>query len=121
MTRCSIKSAGTESAAATLSGGNQQKLLLARWLDRPYRVIIFDEPTRGVDVGAKVEIYEMINAIAAQGTAVLMISSDLPEAIGMADRIAVMCRGRLVDILDNRAQRVSQESILRPALGETVT
>jgi ribose transport system ATP-binding protein len=121
MTQCSIKSAGTESAAATLSGGNQQKLLFARWLDRSYRVMIFDEPTRGVDVGAKAEIYEMINTIAAKGTAVLMISSDLPEAIGMADRIAVMCRGRLAGILDNRARQVTQEAILRLALGESGT
>jgi ABC-type sugar transport system ATPase subunit len=121
MTQCSIKSAGTESVAATLSGGNQQKLLLARWLDRSYRVMIFDEPTRGVDVGAKAEIYEMINTIVAKGTAVLMISSDLPEAIGMADHIAVMCRGRLAGILDNRARQVSQEAILRLALGESGT
>ncbi len=118
MTACSIKSAGTEFAAATLSGGNQQKLLLARWLDRPYRVMIFDEPTRGVDVGAKAEIYAMMNAIVAQGRAVLMISSDLPEAIGMADRIAVMCRGRLAGILDNRARDTTQEAILRLAMGE---
>lgn len=119
MSLCSIKSAGTESPAATLSGGNQQKLLLARWLDRPYSVMILDEPTRGVDVGAKAEIYELINAVASRGTAILMISSDLPEAIGMADRIAVMCRGHLAGILDNRHRDVTQEAIMRLALGES--
>jgi len=115
---CSIKSAGTEAAAATLSGGNQQKLLLARWLDRPYSVMILDEPTRGVDVGAKAEIYQLINSVASRGTAILMISSDLPEAIGMADRIAVMCRGRMTGMLDNRLRDVTQEAIMRPAMGE---
>jgi ABC-type sugar transport system ATPase subunit len=119
MSLCSIKSGGTEAAAATISGGNQQKLLLARWLDRPYSVMILDEPTRGVDVGAKAEIYELINSVASRGTAILMISSDLPEAIGMADRIAVMCRGRMTGMLDNRLRDVTQEAIMRLALGES--
>ncbi|HKQ48266.1 MAG TPA: sugar ABC transporter ATP-binding protein [Phycisphaerae bacterium] len=121
ISQCAIKAAGTEIAAATLSGGNQQKLLLARWLDRPFRVMILDEPTRGVDVGAKSEIYAMINAIAAQGTAILMVSSDLPEALGMADRIAVMSRGRLTGILANRDRQVTQEQVLRLALGESAS
>jgi ABC-type sugar transport system ATPase subunit len=121
MSECSIKSAGTEAAAATLSGGNQQKLLFARWIDRPCRVMILDEPTRGVDVGAKAEIYGMINSVAARGTAVLMISSDLPEAIGMADRIAIMSRGRLAGILNNRGRQVTQEEVLRLALGESAS
>ncbi|RJP33396.1 MAG: sugar ABC transporter ATP-binding protein [Phycisphaerales bacterium] len=119
MTRHGVKAASTEVRAATLSGGNQQKAMLARWLARPYRVVILDEPTRGVDVGAKVEIYEKLNRIAESGAAVMMISSELPEVIGMADRIGVMCEGRLVGILDNRNRNVSQEAIMRLAVGIT--
>ena len=114
-----IKAATERVAVKTLSGGNQQKVLIARWLQRPYRVMILDEPTRGVDVGAKVEMYDLVNQMAAARAGVLMITSELPEAIGMADRIGVMCRGRLVGILDNRNRDVTQEAILRLAVGET--
>ncbi|MCP4251259.1 MAG: sugar ABC transporter ATP-binding protein [bacterium] len=120
MKRLRIKAPGTESAVTTLSGGNQQKVLLARWMSRPHRVILFDEPTRGVDVGAKYEIYTLINRLAADGKAVVMISSELPEVIGMADRIGVMHEGRLTGILDNRQRQVSQEQIMRLAAGEQV-
>jgi len=99
-------------AAATLSGGNQQKVMIARWLQGHYRVIILDEPTRGVDVGAKAELYTLINRIAAAGTAVILITSELPEAIGMGDRIGVMSKRRLVGILDNRGGDVTQEQIM---------
>ncbi len=113
-----VRAAGTEAPARTLSGGNQQKTLLARWLQRAYAVVILDEPTRGVDVGAKIEIYQRLNAIAAGGAAVMLISSELAEVIGMADRIGVMCDGRLVGILDNKKQDVCQEAIMRLAVGE---
>ncbi len=113
-----VRAVGTEVPVRTLSGGNQQKTLLARWLQRAYPVIILDEPTRGVDVGAKIEIYERLNAIAAAGAAVVLITSELPEVIGMADRIGVMCEGRLVGILDNTKRDVSQEAIMRLAVGE---
>jgi ribose transport system ATP-binding protein len=113
-----IKAVGSEVAVGTLSGGNQQKVLLARWMCRPHRVLLFDEPTRGVDVGAKYEIYTLINRLAADGAAVVMVSSELPEVIGMADRIGVMYRGRLAGILDNRTRRVTQEQIMRLAAGE---
>ena len=113
-----IRAAGPKALASSLSGGNQQKALLARWIQRPYPVMILDEPTRGVDVGAKVEIYGIINKLASQGTAVLMISSELPETIGMADRIGVMCRGKLAGILDNRRRDVTQDAIMRMAVGE---
>lgn len=119
MRRFDVRAAGTEVSAGTLSGGNQQKVLLARWLQRPYRVIILDEPTRGVDVGAKAEIYDKLCAIAQSGVAILMISSELPEVIGLGDRIGVMCEGRLRGILDNRERNVSQESIMRLAVGES--
>jgi ABC-type sugar transport system ATPase subunit len=118
MNRHDVRAAGTEVAVATLSGGNQQKALLARWLQKAYRVVILDEPTRGVDVGAKVEIYEKLNAVAASGAAVLMVSSELPEVIGMADRIGVMCEGRLMDVLDNHGRSVTQEAVMRLAVGE---
>jgi ABC-type sugar transport system ATPase subunit len=118
MARHDVRAAGTEVAAATLSGGNQQKAMLARWLQRPYRVIILDEPTRGVDVGAKAEMYQELSRLAADGAAILMISSELPEVIGMADRIGVMHEGRLMGILDNADRRVTQDAIMRLAVGE---
>jgi ABC-type sugar transport system ATPase subunit len=90
-----IKLIGRGQPAATLSGGNQQKIVLAKWLERNAEVVLFDEPTRGIDVGAKYEIYLLINRLAAQGKAVLMISSELPEVLGMSDRILVMHEGRI--------------------------
>lgn len=116
-----IRTSGPDVAAGTLSGGNQQKVMVARWLQKPYRVIIVDEPTRGVDVGAKVEMYGIINAMAQAGAAVVMITSELPEAIGMADRIGVMAGGALTGILDNASHSVTQEMILRLAIGENAT
>jgi ABC-type sugar transport system ATPase subunit len=90
-----LKVSGPEQPAGELSGGNQQKLLVARWLARDARVIIVDEPTRGIDVGAKQEIYVLLNDLAARGKAILMISSELPEVLGMSDRVLVMHEGRL--------------------------
>lgn len=114
-----IRAVSTESLVETLSGGNQQKVLLARWMSRPHRVVFFDEPTRGIDVGAKYEIHTLINRLATEGSAVVMISSELPEVIGMADRIGVMYAGRLTGVLDNRAGNVTQEQIMRLAAGES--
>ena len=106
-----IKVASNEQLAANLSGGNQQKVVLARWLERNAEVIIFDEPTRGIDVGAKYEIYLLMNELAAQGKAILMISSELPEVIGMADRILVMHEGRITgEIAEGRT--ATQEQIM---------
>ncbi|HUU82081.1 MAG TPA: sugar ABC transporter ATP-binding protein [Phycisphaerae bacterium] len=116
-----IRAVSSESLVVTLSGGNQQKVLLARWMSRPHRVILFDEPTRGVDVGAKYEIYLLINRLAAGGVAVMMVSSELPEVIGMADRVGVMCEGRLAGVLDNRDRQVTQEQIMHLAAREEVT
>jgi len=90
-----IRANAIDRPARTLSGGNQQKVVLAKWLESNSEVLIFDEPTRGIDVGAKAEIYALMNELAAQGKAILMVSSELPEVLGMADRILVMHEGRI--------------------------
>ena len=94
-----IKTPGPRTPIANLSGGNQQKVVLAKWLATRPRVLMLDEPTRGVDVGAKFEIYRLIRQLAAEGTAIIMVSSELPEILGMADRIAIMAEGQLAAIL----------------------
>jgi ribose transport system ATP-binding protein len=91
-----VKWSSPRAPASSLSGGNQQKLLVARWLLAEAKCMIFDEPTRGIDVGAKREIYLLLNKLAAEGKAILLISSELPELFGVADRILVMRRGNLV-------------------------
>jgi ribose transport system ATP-binding protein len=111
-----IKTPGLEQPVVQLSGGNQQKVVLAKWLAARADVLIMDEPTRGIDVGAKVEIYELMNQLTARGAAILMISSDLPEVLGMSDRILVMRLGRIVAELD--AVGATQERVLRAALGQ---
>lgn len=103
-----IKTHGPDQRAGTLSGGNQQKLVLAKWLERNADVLIFDEPTRGIDVGARYEIHQLINRLAEQGKAVLMISSELPEVLGMADRILVMHEGRLTGEITDPATTTQQ-------------
>ena len=110
-----IKVPHQEQRAGNLSGGNQQKVVLAKWLARNCDVLIFDEPTRGIDVGAKYEIYLLMNELAAQGKAIVMISSELPEVLGMADRILVMHEGRVTgEIAD--ARRATQEQIMQLAV-----
>ena len=110
-----IKITSSEQIAGTLSGGNQQKVVLAKWLARHCEVLIFDEPTRGIDVGAKHEIYLLMNELAAQGKAILMISSELPEVLGMADRILVLNAGRVTgEIADVRG--ATQEQIMKLAI-----
>jgi ribose transport system ATP-binding protein len=110
-----IKTPTPEMRAANLSGGNQQKVVLAKWLTFAPRVLIFDEPTRGIDVGAKAEIYELIRKLAAEGVSVIVISSEMEEVLGISDRIAVMHEGRLTGILD-RGQ-FSEEAVMRLATG----
>ena len=98
-----VRAATLEQPAGTLSGGNQQKMLLARYLLEPRTVVILDEPTRGVDVGARAEIYALMNRLTSAGLAILMISSDLPELIGMADRVVVMREGRVTGEIERSA------------------
>jgi ABC-type sugar transport system ATPase subunit len=110
-----LRLSAVEVAAGTLSGGNQQKVVLARWLARKPRILILDEPTRGVDVGAKAEIYQLIRTIAADGVAVIVISSELTEVLGMADRITVMREGYGVGELD--AADASEKRVMALATG----
>jgi ribose transport system ATP-binding protein len=109
-----VKSTATQ-AVRLLSGGNQQKVVLGKWLAGDVRIFIFDEPTRGIDVGAKVEIYNLMNRLAARGAGIIMISSELPELLGMSDRILVMHRGRIQAEID--AADATEERVLRAALG----
>ncbi|HZM06748.1 MAG TPA: sugar ABC transporter ATP-binding protein [Candidatus Saccharimonadales bacterium] len=111
-----IKTYSPDSPAGTLSGGNQQKVALARWLAAGPKVLILDEPTQGVDVGAKSEIHKWIRRLAAQGLAVIMISSDLPEVLGMSTRIGVMRGGTLAAILDGHT--ATAQSVMAAALGQ---
>jgi rhamnose transport system ATP-binding protein len=113
--RFAIKAASIDAPVETLSGGNQQKVALARWLATEPKVLLLDEPTQGVDVGAKAEIHGLIADLAARGLAIILISSELPEILGMCDRIAVMHAGTIVSTLD-RAE-ATQERILTLALG----
>jgi ribose transport system ATP-binding protein len=110
-----IRTPGLFQPVVHLSGGNQQKVVLAKWLCTEADILIFDEPTRGIDVGAKVEIYQLINQLAARGAAVLMISSELPEILGMSDRILVMHAGRIAG--EFRAGDATPERVLAAALG----
>ncbi|HVI72154.1 MAG TPA: ATP-binding cassette domain-containing protein, partial [Pyrinomonadaceae bacterium] len=110
-----IKTPTSEMPAANLSGGNQQKVVLAKWLTFAPRVLIFDEPTRGIDVGAKAEIYELIRKLAADGVSVIVISSEMEEVLGISDRIAVMHEGRLTGVLER--EQFSEEAVMRLATG----
>ena len=114
-----IKVTGGSQIAQTLSGGNQQKVVLAKWLQQNAEVVIFDEPTRGIDVGAKYEIYLLMNKLAAQGKAILMISSELAEILGMSDRILVMHEGKIAGEITNPAD-VTQEDVMRLATGSVI-
>ena len=105
-----IKVSGLEQPVATLSGGNQQKVVIGKWLQRKAKVMILDEPTRGVDVGAKAEIHRLIVEMAKSGVAVIIVSSELPEVLGMVDRVVVMCEGRVSGELTR--EEMSQEAIM---------
>lgn len=106
-----IKTPSMKQHISNLSGGNQQKVIIARWLANDPDILIMDEPTRGIDVGAKHEIYEIMNNLAAQGKAIIMISSEMPELIGMSDRICVMCDGKLRGVISDKAE-MTQEKIM---------
>ncbi|MBS4208301.1 sugar ABC transporter ATP-binding protein [Bacillus sp. FJAT-50079] len=111
----SIKTPNPDQLVGNLSGGNQQKVLISRWLATDPKVLMLDEPTRGVDVGAKAEIYSIMNRLVKEGVSIIMISSELPEVINMSDRVAVMCKGKIQTILDR--EQLSQETIMHYATG----
>ena len=110
-----IRSADTLIDVGKLSGGNQQKVMLAKWLETKPKVLIFDEPTRGIDVGAKAEVHGIIRKLAAEGVAIIVISSDLPEVLALADRVLVMREGRQAGLLD--IAEASQERVISLAAG----
>jgi ribose transport system ATP-binding protein len=111
----SVKTPTVEQTVQNLSGGNQQKVVLAKWLFTDSKVLIFDEPTRGIDVGAKTEIYQLMNALAKRGVAIIMISSELPEVMGMSDRIVVMHEGTIAGEMSR--EEATQEGIMHLATG----
>lgn len=107
----SIKITSSKQIAGNLSGGNQQKVVLSKWLTNDPRVIILDEPTRGIDVGSKAEIYAIIDELAANGASIIMVSSELPEIINMCNRCYVMCEGKITGELSE--EEFSQEAIMK--------
>jgi ribose transport system ATP-binding protein len=109
----SIKTPSVTQLVRNLSGGNQQKVVLAKWLERDSDILIFDEPTRGIDVGAKQEIYDLLDELIKQGKSLIVISSEMEEVLRVSDRIAVMCNGRITGVLDNRD--ATQENIMELA------
>lgn len=114
--KLNIKAPSVEARAGNLSGGNQQKVVLAKWLSLDPKLLIFDEPTRGIDVGAKAEIYQLMRRLAESGVAIMMISSDMEEVLGESDRVAVMHEGSITGILER--EECSEESIMRLAVGK---
>lgn len=117
VSRLKVKTPHVDQEVKFLSGGNQQKVVIGKWLTRDCDILIFDEPTRGIDVGAKSEIYRLLNDLAAQGKSIIMISSELPEILRMSHRILVMCEGRITGELDH--DEATQESIMHLATART--
>lgn len=113
--KINVKTPSIEQTVRNLSGGNQQKVVIAKWLIRNCDILIFDEPTRGIDVGAKSEIYKLMNELAKEGKSIIMISSEMPELLRMSDRIIVMCEGKLTGELD--IGEATQEKIMHYAMG----
>jgi len=113
-----IKTPTVETRAGSLSGGNQQKIVLGKWLCMQPKVMIFDEPTRGIDVGSKSEIYALMRTLADTGVAILMISSDMEEVIGVSDRVAVMHEGAITGVLDRA--NLTEQNIMHLAVGGTL-
>jgi ribose transport system ATP-binding protein len=108
-----IRTPSVDQTVKNLSGGNQQKVVIAKWLVKDCDILIFDEPTRGIDVGAKEEIYRLLNELAQQGKSIIMISSELPEILRMSHRIVVMSEGRVTGMVD--ADEATQESVMHYA------
>jgi rhamnose transport system ATP-binding protein len=114
--RLSIRTPSVQEQVGRLSGGNQQKVMLSKWLNTQPQLLILDEPTRGIDVGAKAEVHHIINDLAAQGLGIILISSDMPEIMAMSDRILVMREGRQMGIFSR--EEATQEKVLTAAMGQ---
>jgi rhamnose transport system ATP-binding protein len=117
--RLTIRTPSVKAEVGRLSGGNQQKVLLGKWLNVQPKLLILDEPTRGIDVGAKSDVHHMISDLAAQGLAIILISSDLPEVLAMSDRVLVMREGRQMGIFDRT--EATQERVMTAAMGQDTT
>ena len=112
-----VRTPGIETPVGRLSGGNQQKVVLGRWLQARPRVFVMEEPTRGIDVGAKVEVYRLMEELAESGAAILLVSSEMPEILSMSDRILTIADGRLT--AEFRRGEATQEAVLDRAIGES--
>ena len=110
-----VKTPSEEEIVGQLSGGNQQKVVIGKWINTDAEIYIFDEPTRGIDVGAKVEVYNVMNELVKQGKCVIMISSEMPEILGMSDRVVVMREGHVTAVMDRKADKFNQEDIMKAA------
>jgi len=115
MKKLRVKAKSPAVAVGSLSGGNQQKVILARWLLTKPKVLLLDEPTRGIDVGAKVEVYQVINRLVKEGKCVIMVSSEMPEILGMSDRVLVMREGRITGEMSRSTDAFNQESVMKAA------
>jgi len=115
--RLSIRTPSIKKIAGELSGGNQQKVVIGKWMNTDADIFIFDEPTRGIDVGAKVEVYNVMNELVKQGKCVIMVSSELPEILGMCDRVIVMREGNKMAEITSDSEHFNQESIMKAAWG----
>ena len=113
--RLDLRAASLDSSVGTLSGGNQQKIVIAKWLATQPKIIVLDEPTKGIDIGSKAAVHEFMAKLASQGLAVIMVSSEIPEILGMSDRVIVMREGRMVAELEK--EDLNPETLVRYAAG----
>ena len=115
-----IKTPTIDEVVAQLSGGNQQKVVIGKWINTNAEIYIFDEPTRGIDVGAKIEVYNVMNQLVKEGKCVVMISSEMPEILAMSDRVMVMRGGRVMAMVDRDSAHFNQEDIMKAAWGGSI-
>jgi ribose transport system ATP-binding protein len=115
-----IKTPSIDEVVGQLSGGNQQKVVIGKWINTDAEVFIFDEPTRGIDVGAKVEVYNVMNKLVKEGKCVIMVSSEMPEILGMSDRVIVMRGGKVMATVDRDSNHFNQEDLMKAAWGGTL-
>lgn len=115
-----IKTPSIDEIVGQLSGGNQQKVVIGKWVNTEAEIFIFDEPTRGIDVGAKIEVYNVMNRLVKEGKCVIMVSSEMPEILGMSDRVIVMRGGRIMATVDRDSKHFNQESLMKAAWGGTL-